>query len=144
MMGGGRSLLTTVAVLFLGVLAGYASLALGPVGWILVFALTILVIGWLRRRLLGLGAYFVLLGATGAAILLPLVIGSQVCPGGAFAATVGSCDGSHVCAPTCYAPSTMPALLGYLAVLLVGLILAIYAITRGHSRTVRLANSQHR
>ena len=57
MMGGWRSLLTIVAVLFLGVLAGYASLALGPVGWVLVFILTILVIRRLRRRPLGLGGY---------------------------------------------------------------------------------------
>jgi hypothetical protein len=142
MMGGWRSRLTIVAVLVLGVLAGYASLALGPVGWVLVFILTILVIGWLRRRPFGLGAYFVLLGATGAAILGPLVIGSQACTGGAFAAAVGSCDGSHVCAATCYAPSTMPAFLGYLAVLLVGLIVATYAITRDRSRGVRPADLQ--
>ena len=75
MMGGWRSLLTIVAVRFLGVLAGYASLALGPVGWVLVFILTILIIGWLRRRPLRLGVYLVLLGVTGAAILVPLVIG---------------------------------------------------------------------
>jgi hypothetical protein len=144
MIGGWRSLLTVVAVLFLGMLAGYASLALGPVGWVVVFILTILVIAWLRRRPLRLGAYFVLLGATGAAILLPLVIGSQACPGGAFAAAVGSCDGSHVCAATCYAPSTVPALLGYLVVLLAGLIVATYAIARGPSRGVRPADLQDR
>ncbi len=119
-------------------------MALGPVGWVLVLVLTILVIGWLRRRPLGLGAYFVLLGATGAAILTPVVIGSNACPGGAFAAAVGSCDGSHVCAATCYAPSTMPALLGYLAVLVVGLIVATYAITRDRSRGERPADLQDR
>jgi hypothetical protein len=134
MTGGWRSLLTIVAATFLGVLAGYASLALGPVGWVLVFILTILVIRWLGRRPLGLGAYFVLLGATGAAILVPLVIGNQACTGDAFAAAVGSCDNSHICVATCYAPSTMPALLGYLAVLVVGLTLAAYAMTRGLSR----------
>ena len=139
-MGGWRSLLTVVAVLFLGVLAGYASLALGPVGWVLVFVLTILVIAWLRRRPLRLGAYFVLLGATGAAILMPPVIGSQACTGGAFAAAVGSCDRSHVCAATCYAPSTGPALVGYVAVLLVGLIVATYAIARDRSRGVQPAD----
>ena len=136
--------LTIAAVLFLGVLAGYASVALGPVGWVLVFVLTILVIGWLRRRPLGLGMYFALLGATGAAILVPLVIGNHACTGDAFAAAVGSCDGSHVCAATCYAPSTMPALLGYLTVLVVGLTLAAYAIARGHSRGVGPADLHDR
>lgn len=144
MMGGWRSLLTIVAVLFLGALAGYASLALGPVGWVLVFVLTILVIGWLRRLPLGLGAYFVLLGATGAAIIGPLVIGSQACPGDAFGGVVGSCDSSHVCEATCYAPSTMPALVGYLAVLLAGLTLAAYAIMRGLSRGAGPADLQDR
>ena len=75
-----------------------------------------------------------MLGATGVAILVPLVIGNQACTGDAFGAAVGSCDGSRVCAATCYAPSTMPALLGYMAVLLVGLTFVRYAITRGHSR----------
>lgn len=129
------------AAAVLGTIAGYASLALGPVGWLLVSILTILVVVWLRRRLLGLGAYLVLLGSTAAAILMPLVIGSQACPTDASGAVVGSCDSTQVCAATCYAPSTTPALLIYLAVLLLGLILATYAITRGVSRAAHTANS---
>jgi hypothetical protein len=122
-----RSVLIVVAMLILGGVAGYASLALGPVGWVLVSILTILVVVSLRRRPLGLGTYLGLLGATGAAILVPLVIGSQACPADAGGAVVASSG-------TCYAPSTLPAVMVYLAVLLVGLILSIYAITRGPSR----------
>jgi hypothetical protein len=144
MRGNRRGVFIVVAMLILGVVAGYASLALGPVGWLLVSILTILVALSLRRRPLALGAYFVLLGATGAVILVPLVIGSQACTGDASGVGVGSCDGSQVCAGTCYAPSTLPAVLVYLAVLLVGLILATYAITRGTSRGVLPADSLDR
>jgi hypothetical protein len=119
--------LIVVAMLILGGVAGYASLALGPVGWVLVALLTILVVVSQWRRPLGLGTYLALLGATGAAILVPLVIGSQACPADAGGAVVASSG-------ACYAPSTLPALMAYLAALLVGLILSAYAITRRRSR----------
>ncbi len=136
--------MTIIAVLIPGVWAGYISLALGPVGWVLVSILMILVVGWLRRRPLRLGPYFVLLGATGASILVPLVIGSQACPVASGGGVIVLCDSPHACAATCYAPSTLPALLAYFAVLLVGVILAAYGIIRGQSHAVRPSASRDR
>ena len=104
-----------VASAGLGVIAGYAALALAVTGLILVFVLSVLVIAWLRRRLVAVGMYLFLLGGTGGAILLPIVIGSRACP------SVES---------TCYAPSTMPALVGFAVVLVVGLGLLILGTFR--------------
>lgn len=124
-----------VAMLVLGAVAGYASLALGPVGWVLVSTLSILVVVSFRRRPLAQGAYLLLLGATGAAILMPLVIGRQACSVDSSGAVVVSCHGSQVCAGACYAPSTLPTVLVYLAVLLLGLIFATYAIGSRYARS---------
>lgn len=132
-----RSVLIVVAMLIVGGVAGYASLALGPVGWVLVSILTILVVVSLRRRPLGLGTYLGLLGATGAAILVPLVVRSQACSADTGSAVVDSSG-------TCYAPSTLLAVMVYLAVLLVGLILSTYAVSRHPSRPPLPADSPDR
>jgi hypothetical protein len=90
----------------LGVIAGYTALALGVVGLILVSILSVLVVVWLRRRLAAIGMYLFLLGVTGGAILLPIVLSSRACP------SVES---------TCYSPSTVPVLVAFAVVQVVGL-----------------------
>jgi len=108
----------------LGVIAGYAALALAVVGLILVSILSILVVVWLRRRLAAIGTYLFLLGVTGGAILLPIVLSSRACP------SVES---------TCYSPSTVPALVAFGVVQVVGLGLLVMGTIRsnpkGHAAT---------
>lgn len=75
----------------LGVVAGYASVALAPTGWVLVGLLSVLlIIAWARRQLLGLGTFVALLGASALALLIPNVIGSQACPVGPGGVVEGS------------------------------------------------------
>lgn len=113
--------------------AGFASIILGPVGWVLAPILTILVVVWLRRRPLGLGGYLLLLGVTGLAILLPDVIGNQACPGsGPFGAVTvsGACGSSQGCSSGCYSPADIPALVAYAGVCFVGLGVGLYGLVR--------------
>ena len=107
-----------------GIIAGYGSLALGPVGWIGAFIVTVLVLVWLRRRPLGIGIYLILLGSSDIAILVPTVVGSQACPGNAFGEVTGSGTGSG----TCYSPLTNVVLGAFGLVLLAGLAVSIYSL----------------
>lgn len=116
-----------------GIIAGYGSLALGPVGWIGVFIVTLLVLVWLRRRPLGIGIYLVLLGSSAIAILVPTVVGSQACPGNSLGEVIGSGTGSG----TCYSPLTNVALGAYGLVLLAGLAVSMYSAARALRDRVR-------
>jgi len=101
----------------LGVVAGYAALALALVGLILVSILSVLVVAWLRRRLAAMGMYLFFLGVTGGAFLLPIVMSSAACP------SVES---------TCYSPSTVPALVAFAVVLLSGLGMLVLGTSRSN------------
>jgi hypothetical protein len=122
-----RSVTVLCAAAIAGIIAGYGSLALGPVGWIGAFIVTLLVLVWLRRRPLGIGIYLLLLGGAAIAILAPTVVGSQPCAGTALGEVTGFGAGSG----TCYAPLTNVALGAYGFVLLVGLAVSIYSAARG-------------
>jgi hypothetical protein len=110
-----------------GIIAGYGSLALGPVGWIGAFIVAVLVLVWLRRRPLGIGIYLILLSSSAIAILVPTTVGSQACSGDAFGEVFGSGTGSG----TCYSPLTNVALGAYGLVLFAGLAVSIYSVARG-------------
>jgi len=114
----------------LGVLAGYASVALALVGWVLVPILSFLVIAWLKFRLKATGVYLTLLGATGSAILMRTVIGSQPCSNGS--AGPGS-------PPTCYASSSIPALVVLVVIAAFGLVMLVTGFIRAGSTKLTLA-----
>lgn len=116
-----------------GIIAGYGSLALGPVGWIGAFIVTGLVLFGLRRRPLAIGLYLILLGAIAVAILVPTVVGSQACLGTAFGEVTGSGTGSG----TCYSPITNVALGAYGLVLFAGLAVSIFVAARGFRDRMR-------
>jgi hypothetical protein len=116
-----------------GSIAGYGSLALGPVGWIGAFIVTGFVLVWLRRRPLAIGLYLTLLGATTIAILVPTVVGSQACAGTAFGEVTGSGTGSG----TCYSPVTNIALGAYGLVFFAGLAVSIFVAAREFRDRIR-------
>jgi hypothetical protein len=122
-----RSVTVLSGAAIAGMIAGYGSLALGPVGWIGAFIVTLLVLVSLRRRPLGIGIYLILLSSSAIVILLPTTVGSQACPGNAFGEVFGSGTGSG----TCYSPLTNVALGAYGLVLFAGLAVSIYSLARG-------------
>jgi len=106
-------LLLAVGFLGLGLLFGFVSIALGPLGLIEAFFVLGLVMVQVRRYPERPGAYLV-----GASILPVIVLASIVsqmpaCPG----------SGALSAAPRCYAPITVPAIAGYAIAGLVGAVL---------------------
>jgi hypothetical protein len=135
--------LTIIAAAILGVVAGYVSLAAPIVGWVLVALLSALLGVSLRHQLFGLGAYVGFLGATGLAILIPIVVGSEVCPVGPDGQLGSSkvCGASQACATSCYASSTTTALFAYSAILIIGFSILVFAVLRKQSKTGRPGGS---
>lgn len=111
-----------VSAVILGAIGGFASLAFAFVGLVLVAFLTFLALIWLRRWAVALGLYLGSLGATALAILAPVAIGSRPCE--------GNWNGAVTSSVSCYAPSTVPALIGYLTILAIGLAIVLYGVAR--------------
>jgi hypothetical protein len=132
--------LTIIAAAILGVVAGYVSLAAPIVGWVLVALLSALLGVSLRQQLFGLGAYVGFLGATGLAILIPIVVGSEACPDGQLGSS-RVCGASQACATSCYASSTTTALFAYSAILIIGLSILVFAVLRKQSKIGRPGGS---
>jgi hypothetical protein len=106
--------------LVLGLVFGFVSVALGPLGLIEALIVLGLVLVQVRRYPERSGAY--LLGAS----ILPVISLA------AIVARVPACPGSGVVstAPECYAPITLPALAAYAVAGLVGLVLLGIALRR--------------
>ncbi len=139
-----REVLGIFAACVLGVIAGYASVALAPTGWVLVGFLSVLLLAmWIRRNLLRLGIFVAFLGATPLALLAPIVIGSGPCPIGPSGVVGGSgvCDPSYVCQGSCYAPSTTPALVVFTVILLLGLWMFVVEFVRAKARRANAPGS---
>jgi hypothetical protein len=107
----------------LGLIAGYVSVAFGLTGIALAIVLSILAIAWFRRRFALEGIYFGSFGLSGVAILVPTIVGRQPCP--------GTWNGAVTVVGNCYAPSTVPALVAYVVIVLIGVGLVAFALTRG-------------
>lgn len=116
-----------VSAVVLGAIAGFTSLAFAFVGLVLVVLLTVLTLIWLRRWTVALGLYIGSLGATALAVLMPVVIGNRPCE--------GNWNGGVTSSTNCYAPSTVPALIGYLTILAIGLTIVIYGVVRSARRS---------
>ena len=132
--------LTIIAAAIVGVVAGYVSLTAPIVGWVLVALLSALLGVSLRQHLFGLGAYVGFLGATGLAILIPIVVGSEVCPDHQLGSST-VCGASQACATSCYASSTTTALFAYSAILIIGLSILVFAVLRKQSKIGRPGGS---
>ena len=102
-----------VGFLGLGLLFGFVSIALGPLGLIEAFFVLGLVMVQVRRYPERPGAY--LLGAS----ILPLIVLASI------VSQMPACPGSGVlsAAPRCYAPIALPAIAGYAIAGLVGAVL---------------------
>ncbi len=115
-----RRLLVALGFLVLGLVFGFVSVALGPLGLIEALIALGLVLVQVRRFPERSGAYLL-----GASILPVIILGSFVarmppCPGPGVAST----------AAECYAPITAPAIAGYAIAGLVGAVLLGIALRR--------------
>ena len=113
-------MLIAAAFFGLGLVFGFVSLALGPLGLIEALIVLGLVLVQVLRFPERTGAYLV-----GASLLPVIILGSIVsrmpsCPGGRVA----------IAASQCYAPITVPALLAYAVAGLGGAILTGVALRR--------------
>lgn len=101
----------TVLFFFLGLVFGYVSLALGPLGLIEAAVVLGIVLWQVRRFPERSGAYL-----TGLS-LLPVIVLSTI------VTRVPICNGTSTTATQCYAPIAIPALGGFAVAGLIGVIL---------------------
>lgn len=115
-----RRLLLALGFLVLGLVFGFVSVALGPLGLIEALIVLGLVLVQVRRFPERSGAYLL-----GVSILPVLSLASVV-------ARMPACPGSGVIstAPECYAPITVPAIAGYVLAGMVGAVLLGVALRR--------------
>ncbi len=112
-------MITRRAILFgiAGLLAGYASVALGATGFVLAVLVVLLAAYVARNELSILGVTLAGAGLGGLLTLGPTVIRSHPCTSMALqCSSTGPCQSSD-----CYAPITVYAGIAYVAAFLVGL-----------------------
>lgn len=104
----------------LGLVFGFVSLALGPLGLIEALIVLGLILLQVRRLPERTGAYLVGMSVLPVVVLLSIVSRMPACPASGVPST----------APQCYAPITAPAIAGYAVLGLIGAVLLGIALRR--------------
>jgi hypothetical protein len=113
-------LVLAAGFLVLGLVFGFVSVALGPLGLIEALIVLGLVLTQVRRFPERSGAYLVGASILPVTSLASIVVRMPACPGSGVLST----------APECYAPITLPAIAAYAVVGLVGAVLLGIALSR--------------